>query len=422
MKELKIYYIAQKKALLGFKWPLLFIFTLIGTSFIIIALFNDQIDRNDNFYLDALRINNEFLMEQKELRLLLLKLNSDSQNEIMSEIGNNFFETTSSQIKTRYTEKMNSKVESHFRRWFGRGVEHYVEDSIVYVPKKISRPSITITKNISSPLFHYKEPFLEQVQMLQSFQAIIESTQSQINECYDGSYNQNICLKKIEFEISNQNEFIICEQTTQRTIPALECFFNKAPFTTHTFNIPRLVRQESRTNGINIPPKVLFRENNKLKINTSVLFTNVEQMESYYVFLIPNSNYNIESAVNSFENRIIQQTQNRNRLSLITNELLLETFEDEIILKNVDKQIYRIEIERIPVIYIKTLKNYLQFDIDELPEVAISEIIEFTNHPLSEPHSIFITQNRFNQDSSSMFERGTIIQTPSQLTQNPHER
>lgn len=408
-----------KKAILGYKWPMLFVITLITSLSIFTVLLNDKGERNDNFYIDSLKINSILQKEQKELELRIIKLNADTQEEIISEIRSEFEDKIISQIEELYNQKMNSKVEREFSRFIRQDIEFYIVENRVLVPKSQSTRSITISTNISSPLYFYKTEFLEQVRIFQSFQSSIKNIQSQVNQCYDGSFDRNICSQRVIEELlggSNELQDITCLQTQR----GLDCFFKVVPFTQFEFQVSSIPRQEDRRTIEISPNLILWNRNGNLEIDTNILFSNEQQLENYFMFLVPDSNYDIPSTINSFE-EIFKQSLNEgeDNLNHISFEKIEEIFEDYITNSNPNSRSYKIELPQTPPIYLRIVSNYRFLSNNELEYIPMSQIISETQFPSDLPHSIFITRNRYFQDTS-MYSRGTILITPPRPTQNPH--
>ena len=411
----------SKKGIFGYKWPILFVLTLILALHLFIVLLNDRSERNDSFYLDALKINNQLQKEQKELELKIMKMNVNAQNTIITEIGDDFSQISILEIRNSYREKINSKIENEFTRWIGRSTEFHIHDDRVYLPKTESTNSISISTNISSKLFFYKDEFLSQVETFQSFQNSISPVQSQINECYQDSFNKNICSGGIRERILNSNEFsnLICSDSSK----GLKCLFNVSPFTAVEFEILAIPRQEDRrTIEINSNLLLWSRSSGELEIDTNILYNSGQQIENYFLFLIPDSNYNIESVINFFE-EVFRQSLNEgeDNLNHISFEKIEEAFAEYITNNNHNSRSYKIELPQTPPIYLRIISNYRLVSNNELEYIPMSQVISETEFSSDIPHLVFITRNRYFEDTS-MYSRGSTISVPPRPTQNPHPR
>lgn len=408
--------IIQKKGSFGLFWPIgIFLTSVIAVSIILIALFqNDVIERNSIFP-QSVEIYNAIELQKNELIHIIAHSNSKVQEDLLSDILEDISILEDPSFSSTYRSSLityiNRDIDRANRRDF-RGnrppLNVRLDESNLIHEINFQRRNIEVGTTIELPIYYLKEEFIEQARTLNQIENSISRIQSQFDECYQNTFERNECAQLVMNEILSSNNNIDCTQTTQMTRLILECNFIEAPFTSHNILIAPLPRQDGLEGELRIPPSIISTINNEKVINNSVLFTNVEQMESYYVFLIPSETYNLESVINSFENRILQN-QNRDRLNIIPINLLLDTFEPHITIKNEDTHTYRIEIDNLPTMYLKVIKNYLQFDIDEEQYVIFSELTQDLNFPHNEPAEIFITQNRFYRDSSTMYGRGTRI-------------
>ncbi|MCH8519209.1 MAG: hypothetical protein LAT82_00450 [Nanoarchaeota archaeon] len=397
-------YLIKKKALLPY-FPLVFIFTLIGAAIIVIAVLNNESERQSSLYLTSLNPHSELKLKENDARIEILKINSDVQIELLRDLED---EINIEELKISYINKVEEKIERFFRDYNFR-ID--AQDNLIYIEFIETNRNLKVTKNITTPIFYFKDEFILQLQELNSLHNVIHQKMIGIEHCYQTNpYNGNLCLGRISQEISQESdEELVCSLKSAREI---ECIFRKTPFTSQSFEVTAIQRQEDRRELGEIENLIIVEEiTQELVINTNRLFTDINDLQSYFILLKPDEMYNLERAVNIFEetfkNGINQNIDNLNYISFETIEEIFGNF----ITNSGENRVYEIELEEI-TLYLKIVENPNHPRNNELSFIPLSLIISnLNNFPSLMPESIFIIDNRYFEDTS-MLSRGSIIEIP----------
>ncbi|MFP4402068.1 MAG: hypothetical protein ACLFPL_02455 [Candidatus Nanoarchaeia archaeon] len=391
--------------------PYMFLFFGVLLSAILIPLSHLQAEeiKNSSLYLESLKINSKFNVMENKLELAILQSNALIQSQLTQSF---ISQGVDAQVyDERLNEDIERRIETFNKLQYFSSQEYSINELFLEIQLQETSGQLSITRNITLEKNKYKDEFFTQITTLRDIDSQISTIQGQVDTCYASSFNENSCADEVMDSIEQSHESVRCDQEGFSGLEGINCFFTTAPYTGFTYEGLEQIQRQDDIREIEVSSSIVrYNRENILKIFSNQLpFDDGQREYEFIMFFIPDENYDIETAINTFESIIINEEtdasggilngieENRINNNDILGLYLTKVNQGSDGVQEAIYSTYEAQIEGIDLYFKIVTKN----SVDSVELQPISDFFEFSQTP----RSVFIINNRYFEDVS-MYERG----------------